>query len=64
MLVYVSFDDRLRTELVTIHEGSPSFEKDLAIELPDELVVRYQKAEYEHAEVQGELTRELRLRRA
>ncbi len=64
MLVYVCSDDSLRTQLVKIDHDSPPHHKELAIELPDELVVRYQKAESEHVKVQELLKKELHRRRA
>ena len=56
MLVYVYSDDNLRCCLEKIDQDAPDHEKELARELPDELVVRFLKADNEYEEVQKLVT--------
>lgn len=44
--------------LVKIHQESRPYERKRSVEIPDELVVRYEKADCEHGEVQ-DLLREI-----
>lgn len=56
MLVYVSSDDSLRCCLWKIDDDSPDHERERGVEIPDELVVRFLKADNEYEEVQKLVT--------
>ena len=58
MIIHIDRDESYDFYLVKIHPDSSLYQKKRSVEIPDELVARYEKAVHEFGEVQ-ELLKEI-----